>query len=370
MGFVLTVPAFLLLTAAVYLVAGRWVSARVRRDDGRADRVLRRASRRCSLILLGLALLACGAVLALREGLGELQSVLLLYLLPLLWLWASVLGASWLAIKAHRLEAGLWRYHRFDLFSAYLMGGQQLPFISAALAASSDLTRGADLLPGLAAHFLAALILGLALRWIVVNRLVELRPLPDAPLFREIERVAGSSRIRLRAVHLVPTERGQSVNAIAATSSRAIYVAEALYRGLDRDEVRAVILHELGHLGQHVTNTFRDLAVLGLPAAFWLALAPPESDMPLLQTSIHEGAVVILTLVGIRLSRFVYHASEHRADLFAERHGSPGALARSLEKLYERNRRTDTEAGDRHPALRERLRALEEAARSSSAAPA
>jgi len=365
MSSLLAVSAFLLVSAAVYLVAGLRLSGRARRERIRAERALSRAGRRAALLLRVALGATCAAVYLLKSRTGPIPSALLLYLLPLLWLWCSALGTSWLEINARGLDTGLWRYHRFNVFLAFLLGGQRLPFLSAALAAPSDLSRGVDLLPGLAAHFVAALALGVGLRWLVVERLVELRPFPDPTLLREVERVAVQNRIRLRAVVLVPTERGQSANAVAATSSRVVYVAEALYRGLSREEVRAVLLHELGHLGQHAANLFRDLAVLGVPAALWAVLAAIRAGEPLLGV----GALALL-LAGFWVARLVYHAAEHRADLFAERNGTRGALASALGELYVRDPRADGESDVRHPSLESRLKALEAEGRTSDRAPA
>jgi Zn-dependent protease with chaperone function len=359
MSVVAAILAFAIVTLGVYLGAGWWVSSRARRREDRSDRILRRALDRSNmLVMLTLALLL-GATLGARSLLSPFRSAVILYLLPLLWLWAATLGVSWLQIRARRLEAGLLRFSRFDLFTNYLTIGQRLPFVSAALAASSDLSRGADLLPEIALHFGIALLLGYLGRWLVVRHVVALETFPDASLIDEIGEVARGCDIRLRGAYLIPTERGQSVNAFAATSSRVIYVAEGIYRGLDRGEVKAVLLHELGHFAQRVTNVFRNLAVVGTPVAIWAFLAAFESRMTSLHAWLHGAAVAALWLAASRLTSLVYRFAEHRADRFAERHGRPGALASSLRKLYERNRVERTESGSRHPSLRDRLEVLE-----------
>ena len=94
---------------------------------------------------------------------------------------------------------------------------------------------------------------------------------PMRRLHAQIREVAARTGARLRAAVLVATERGQSVNAVAATSSGTIYLAEGLWEGLEGEEVRAVLLHELGHFAQRWTNVYRNVSVVIMPAAVWLA---------------------------------------------------------------------------------------------------
>ncbi|MHC4860950.1 MAG: M48 family metallopeptidase [Planctomycetota bacterium] len=361
MSVVLAILAVAIVALALFLAGGRWVSTRVRLDEARSDRILRRASKRCGLILLLLVVVLIGGTFFVRHRLGPVRSALIFYLLPLLWLWTAVLGSSWLQIKARGLDVGLLRFHRFDLFISYLQIGQRLPFLSAAMAASADLGRGSRLIPEIALHFAIALLLGYLGRRLVVHHLMELEPFPDETLLGEVEGVARERGVRLRGARIVPTEGGQSVNALACTSSRVIYVAEGLYRGLDHDGVKAVLLHELGHFEQRFTNSIRNMAVLGSPAAFWAVRSTLESGLPPGLAVRYAAVIVVLWLAGILLTRSLYHQAEHRADRFAERHGTRGALALALRGMYERNRMDDTEKSAQHPALRERLRLLEDA---------
>jgi Zn-dependent protease with chaperone function len=149
------------------------------------------------------------------------------------------------------------------------------------------------------------------------------------------------------------------VNALAATSSGTIYVAEGLYEGLGRDELIAVLLHELGHFAQPLTIHLRNLSALGVPLAVWFLRAQPHV-LP------EEAFLVPLSVIGFLLSGYLFvtwvcRRSEVAADRFAARWGEPGALVRALRKLYAGNpprRRLIDTRKDTHPALSKRIALL------------
>jgi Zn-dependent protease with chaperone function len=356
----LAATGFAIFTVALFALAGRWVASRTRRAEHLTDRILLRAHRRTLLILCAVTLLGIVAVLLARPRLPRAFGIVAAYTGPFLWIWALVAGASWLELAARGIDTDLWRFHRFDVFATFLLMGQRIPFFSAACVAGADLTVGGATAASLGMYFLIALLFGVALRWLVVHRLVRTRPFPDLVLETDIVRTADRSGVRLRQILLVPTERGQSVNAVAATSSRTIFVAQGLVEGLERGELRAVLLHELGHFAQPLTNAFRNAAVLGWPLVIWGLRALAGSGMGRGTAPAMIG-LVALAVGGSLLARMIYRSSEIRADRFAERWSPPGALAAALRKLYERPvtlglpMRRSTH---RPPALDERLKGL------------
>jgi Zn-dependent protease with chaperone function len=294
-----------------------------------------------------------------RDSLGPVVTSAVLYFVPLWWLAAGVLGSTRLELTARGLRTGLHRFARFNLFTAFLMGGQALPFLSAAFAAPADDASAGEILTGLALHAAIATGLGLGLRHLIVRKLMKVRPFPDEGIEARLREVAREARVRFRSLLLVRHERGQAVNAVAATSSGKIYVAEGLVRGLDREELIAVLLHEVGHFGQPVATRLRNLGALGIPVAIWLLRARgwiwPEHP-----ERFTIWVVVGLLLGGLLLYR-ITHRSEVDADRFAERWAEPGALVRALRKLYAaappRRRLIDTGRDD-HPALLRRISLL------------
>jgi Zn-dependent protease with chaperone function len=346
---------------AFYLTAGWWAASRFREDRDPEDRFLSRAIFRAFwMFLLGTGLLVWIAAHS-RPDLPLGAWVTLLYVLPLLWGWVMVLGSSWIEMRARDLGVGLWRFHRFNLFAAYMLWGQRIPFFSAAVAAPLFVLRGASLLPTAGLHLALAFAVGWAARVLVVNVLVGVLPFPDSRLAVEVRAAAREAGIRLRGVLLVPSEPGQSVNALVASSSRIIYVAEGLWKGLERDELRGVLLHEVAHLGQPLTNVFRNLSVFGWPivlATGQIVVAAASSGF---RAAIGLLLLLLLGLAGSALTRKVLEEAETGADLFAESAGRPGALGSALRKLYSGDltppgRRLAEEGSVR---IQARLRALE-----------
>jgi len=349
----------LLFSILVYAPAAIYVSRRSRRDGFRSDFALNRAAERASwLLFLGYALFFL-FVADSREELGPLLTSVLLYFLPVFWLVVGVLGATRLELNARGIPTGLLRFARFNLFTAFLMGGQPLPFLSAAFAAPADVSAGTAILPGIALHVAIATGLGLLLRHLIVRRMMSIGPFPDEGIEARIRDVAREAKVRFKALEQVHHERGQSVNAVAATSSGTIYVAEGLYEGLGRDELIAVLLHELGHFAQPLSIHLRNLSALGVPLAVWFLRAQAHI--------LPEAAFLVsLSVIGFLLSGYllvwwVGRRSEVLADRFAETWGAPGALVRALRKLFAGNppRRSllDT-SKDTHPALSKRIALL------------
>ena len=124
-----------LFSILVWIPAAIYVSRRARRDGFRSDYALNRATDRTSWVLFVVYALFFLFVSDSREELGPFLTSALLYLLPLLWLTFGVLGATQLELRARGIPSGLFRFARFNLFTAFLMGGQALPFLSAAFAA-------------------------------------------------------------------------------------------------------------------------------------------------------------------------------------------------------------------------------------------
>jgi Zn-dependent protease with chaperone function len=285
----------------------------------------------------------------------------MLYVFPLLWAWATVLGSSWIEMRARGLGADLWSFHRFNAFAAYMLWGQRIPYFSAAVAAPMFVLGGASLVPTAILHLLLAVAVGWGARFLLVNVIVGVLPFPDSRLAVEVRAAARNAGIRLRGVLLVPTRPGQSVNALVAASSRIIYVAEGLWRGLDREELRGVLLHEVGHLGQPMTNLFRNLSVFGWPAVVAAGQVVVHLAATGFRAGLGIGLLLTLGVAGSTLTRMVLAEAETGADRFAAQVGKPGALASALRKLYSGDltppgRRLPEEGS---PRIQSRLRALE-----------
>ena len=166
---------FVAFAVVFYVLAGRWVARRVISGTGDRDRILSRAVRRAFLLFLaGSAVILLCTLLAVPRIPLSAWAVLV-YLLPLLWAWVTVLGSSWMEMRALDLSAGLWRYHRFNLFSAFMLRGQRIPFFSAAVAAPTYVLTKGNLWITTGLHLAVATGLGWLVRYLVV-RVIERKP--------------------------------------------------------------------------------------------------------------------------------------------------------------------------------------------------
>jgi Zn-dependent protease with chaperone function len=346
----LSLACFVVFSVLLYVFAGRALSA----NSGRRHA---RVARFCFLSYLAAAALTVLCVRSIFEPrLPRFILIILIYVIPLLWIWGAVVGASWLEVRAWGVRSGLWRFHRFNVLHGYLLFGQRVPYFSAAVAIPADITLGTGLIGGILLHLALATAIGWGVRWIVVSRLVNVRPFPDQRLAVELRTAARDAGIHLRGVLLVATEPGQFVNAVAATTSRFIFVAEGLWRGLDREEVRAVLLHEVGHLGQPILNGLQNLALLGWPILLWGLRAVGMASADLQTALLRSAGLLLAGIVGSRIMRFVSDWGERRADRFAEERAAPGALSGALIRLSGL-----LPGGTEDPALRNRLSVLEPA---------
>jgi Zn-dependent protease with chaperone function len=332
----LVAAAVTVLGTVLYAAAGRHVTRKAQEAEGPIDRTLARVSRRTTRLFFALCVAAGFFVQFVPPAPPAAFRVGAAYAAPLLAGLLAVLGASHVEIRGRGLRTSVLRFGRFNVFTEYLLVGQRVPWFSAALAAPADLSQGGDLLPAILPHLAAAAVLAWGLRILLV-RFAGVRPLPDGRLAVAVRAAAREAGIRLRGVLLVPTEPGQSVNAVAATSSRYIFVAQGLVEGLRRDEVRAVLLHEAGHLGQRVTNLFRSLSTLMWPAFVWCAFALqtlPADTVVAPVPRVLEIALILAAWGWWALGRALEAGAERRADEFAVKQGDPRALSAALRKIY------------------------------------
>ncbi len=80
---------------------------------------------------------------------------------------------------------------------------------------------------------------------------------PDAELEREVRAVARDRQIPVRGIRILRTWQNHFAAAFAHFGSSQIFVTDHLTEVVDRDELKAVLYHEVGHLGQLRASLFR-----------------------------------------------------------------------------------------------------------------
>lgn len=234
--------------------------------------------------------------------------------------------AAWLPMfKTHRLISyGNWTRGSFLLYKAQY----NLYMLLAWLPFAWLTDRLSDFAPALPLLFVAA-------AWAfpaVIAWFWRCKPLPQGEIMETVKRMEALAGVKFSKVFL--WEPGSNVMTAAALGLappfRYLFLTRALVDGLKRDELEAVILHELGHVKKKHLVFYMFVSLAGINAAVLAgALAPLAGS----------GERFLLTAALVLFYfRFVFgwlsRNMERQADLFAmEKSGSARGIANALEKL-------------------------------------
>ncbi|MEI9899361.1 MAG: M48 family metalloprotease [Hyphomicrobium sp.] len=141
---------------------------------------------------------------------------------------------------------------------------------------------------------------------------------------------------RMPQVYLLPAERSMNAYALGTPDEAVITLTGGLLHGMSRDEVAAIIAHEIAHirngdaatmaLAAGLNRTIRLVSAAGLSAM----AARPWSSPALPLMGLLQAAPAIAELLCLALSRI----RELAADAFAlDLISDPATLASALEKL-------------------------------------
>ncbi len=213
----------------------------------------------------------------------------------------------------------------------------------------------------------------------------------EAPeLYREVEELAGKAGVPMPRLYLIPSEQPNAFATGRSPKKAVVAVTEGLLRHLPRDQVRAVIAHELGHIAN------RDILVMTIAAMIAAAISAIAN---ILQFQMLFGggddedsgplgiigvlvAVIVAPLAAMILQLAVSRQREYLADASAAQYlgeGRPlaealGTLQRGVEAvpmnvnpateaLYIANplsKRGFSALFSTHPPMEERIRRLRE----------
>ena len=213
-------------------------------------------------------------------------------------------------------------------------------------------------------------------------------PLPEGATRERIEALLARCGFASRGLFVMDGSRRSSHGNAFFTGfgrGRRIVFFDTLLARLARDEVEAVLAHELGHFKlKHVLKRMLWMAALSL--AFLALLAwlldspwfyaglgvPPATGRPGVALILFSLVLPVFTFLLGPLSSLYSRKHEFEADAFAARNASATALAQALVKLYEDNASTLTPDPlhsayyDSHPTAAARVARLS----STGAAPA
>ena len=183
----------------------------------------------------------------------------------------------------------------------------------------------------------------------------EVSPGQAPELYAEVQNLAARANLPMPRVYLIPEDAPNAFATGRSPRHGMVAVTEGLLRVLDRQEVAAVIAHELGHIRN------RDTLIMAIAATFAGALSMLANAAMVgslfggIQSSEEEEggspltgllglliAPIAATLVQMSISR----AREFMADEAAARYtGTPLALASALRKIEAWSREVPMQAG-------------------------
>jgi len=181
----------------------------------------------------------------------------------------------------------------------------------------------------------------------VAARLGLVRP-ADERLSRLAAEVADATGVTLRQSLILD---GPGYNALAFPSSQQIGVTRLALDALDDDELRAVIAHELGHLGDR--RSFGAVWAAALPMLVAISAIRPivfEWGLPAF-LAVLSASLLAAIAVKRRQRRMEEHADDVSRDAC-----DPAALASALERFYRAQLAPAVVGGKRiHPDLYDRM---------------
>ena len=232
----------------------------------------------------------------------------------------------------------------------------------------------------------------LALTWAAPRFIAPLfnrfSPLTDEPLRERVEALLERCGFRAGGGVFVMDGSRRSAHGNAYFTgigrNKRIVFFDTLLARIDRDEIEAVLAHELGHFRlNHVRqrlvlsalSVLAGLALLGWLArqpAFYASLGVPVGS-PAMALLLFLVAVPVFTYFATPLGAWWSRRHEREADDFALRYSSADRLAGALVKLYRDNATTLTPDPmhsafyDSHPPALERIARLRGSGRALSA---
>ncbi len=300
------------------------------RDYERAAGVRRRVLRNSALLELFLiySFLLLGdkhrAWADLVQGIGLPLATAAATSIVLLAYFLGCLARSTVDRKVRSLEGGAWTHLRFHVLLLFLRTGVFVIATPLFFLPIADLDSAPWSSPNLIGFSVVTLVFcAYVLRgpqWLFTVFGI-LRDFPDSELEEEVREVARDRSIPMREIRILRTWKSRFAAAFAHFGSSQIFVTDHLTEVVDRDELKAVLYHEVGHLGQFRASLMR---VLGSYLVFlvfvYLSVVIDAAYLRKIgYGTLLPGFVVFAVLTGLVRHYFgrLIQEGEVRADVFS-----------------------------------------------------
>ena len=228
------------------------------------------------------------------------------------------------------------------------------PFVALGIAiftATISEYRAAAIAAGLA---IWAFLLGSGRQWKANG--ITFRDLATGELRDRTFELAQRAGVKLRSLALMRSERGLLMNAFAALGG-GVLIAEDLVQALPRDEVDAILAHELGHLKHRHAIGLLAAAVIPVVLIAWLLGKVPVSW-------VSDNSILLAVPFGVLIALAASRRAEREADRAAVALvENPAAAIRALAHLTQLNLLPSRWSGwdvkvISHPSLDDRARLI------------
>jgi Zn-dependent protease with chaperone function len=167
---------------------------------------------------------------------------------------------------------------------------------------------------------------------LIARLVLQLESLPDGELRRDLQAVCDACGVRVRDILLWRTDQGMVNGAVMGLVAplRYVMLTDGLVELLPRDELRAVMAHEIGHVRRHHLPwmLLMLVALLGLAsfAVEWPAVTIDESirhaswdleEKLEAMVWLERGAAILAATIALLLFGWVSRRIERQADTFA-----------------------------------------------------
>ncbi len=181
-------------------------------------------------------------------------------------------------------------------------------------------------------------------------REVDERSAPE--LYGIVRTLAGRAKLPMPKVYFIDSPHPNAFATGRNPENAAVAATSGLMNMLDREEVAAVMAHELAHVKNRdtliMTMTATIAGAISMLANFGLFFGGRDGRGNVLAMIM---AVIVAPFAAMIVQLAISRTREYGADRGgAEIHGNPRALASALAKLAEGARRVPSEVADRNPA--------------------
>jgi len=201
------------------------------------------------------------------------------------------------------------------------------------------------------------------------------KPIEDKELKEEIEKIMHSVGLDSDGIYSIDaSKRDNRLNAYfgGLGKSKRVVLFDTLLEKLDKDEILAILGHELGHYSHK--DIFKNIATIGVFLFIVLFIVGhlPQSLFTELGLVMSSGAKIVLIMLLMPIFSFIYmpimglisRHNEYEADKFGAKIGGKNNLIRALLKLVNENKAFPKSHPlyiffyYSHPPILERLKAL------------